>query len=438
MILSMLKSLGRSIFTFFARPAPTSVALMAGPRPGLAANDDQSQMLRRAMQAATAAEDARDDGADEIVQNFEPISIDEIDDSAAAQAAVFAPAKPAPVAAANDAVTHDAVEQPAFEAVVAAPIEFADWVEVEIDEHAAAAAEAEFVLHAFEASLADIGELVREESGAAVLDEAVLEGGGDVAVDEEPVTIEAEPVVSAAAPVIDEPMIDEPVADLALETAVEVAGEETADEAVVEAVADETADETVVEAVVVETAREDADVLEDAASEDAPALTDEVVAAVADDVVEKKARKKKAPAKKKAAAKPRKARADDVVAEPVPADDVWVSDAVAWSLSGEWSDEAQVPAESSDCPRRLEELREAAAEGRLTIWGRTGDAGTWQPIEASYWKSGTVAPASLAEGRENVVAEPKTKGKAKASRKYSALKVSRAQVEELWQPDAMH
>jgi hypothetical protein len=423
MILSMLKSLGRSIFTFFARPAPTSVALMAGPRPGPAANDDQSQMLRRAMQAATAAEDARESDALETVQIFEPISMDEIDDSAAAQAAVFAPAKPASVAAANDAVTHDAVEQPAFEAVVTAPIELADWVEVEIDEHAAA--EAAFVLHAFEASLADIGDLVREESGAAVLDEAVLEGGGDAAVDDEPVTIEAEPVVSAAAPMIDEPMIDEPVADPALEAAVEVATEETADEAVVEA-------------VIEETAREDADVMDEAAGEEPAAVTDEVVAAVVDDVVEKKARKKKAPAKKKAAAKPRKAKADGVVAEPVPADDVWVSDAVAWSLSGEWSEAARVPAESSDCPRRLEELREAAAEGRLTIWGRTGDAGTWQPIEASYWKSGTVAPASLAEGRENVVAEPKTKGKAKASRKYSALKVSRAQVEELWQPDAMH
>ena len=31
-----------------------------------------------------------------------------------------------------------------------------------------------------------------------------------------------------------------------------------------------------------------------------------------------------------------------------------------------------------------------------------------------------------------------TKDKAKAARKYSGLKVSRAQVEELWQPGAMH
>jgi len=419
MILSMLKSLGRSIFTFFARPAPTSVALMAGPRPGPAANDDQSQMLRRAMQAATAAEEARDEVAEEAVQSFEPISIDDIDDSAAAQAAVFAPVKAAQIAPANDAVTHDAVEQPAFEAAAVAPIELAEWVEVEIDEHAAA--EAAFVLNAFEASLADIGELVREETNAAVFDEAVTAAVNDV-LDDEPLIIEAEPVVVEASPAAEDVAVEEAIAD-----------EPAVDEPAAELLQDEA-----VEAAIEEAVREDVtDSAEEVADEEAAASTVEVVATVADDVVEKKPRKKKAPAKKKAAAKGRKAKAAEAV-EPVLADDVWVSDAVAWSLSGEWSDSAQVPAESSDCPRRLEELREAAAEGRLTIWGRTGDAGTWQPIEAAYWKSGTVAPASLAEGRENVVAEPKTKGKAKASRKYSALKVSRAQVEELWQPDAMH
>jgi len=423
MILSMLKSLGRSIFTFFARPAPTSVALMAGPRPGPAANDDQSQMLRRAMQAATAAEEARDEVAEEAVQSFEPISIDDIDDSAAAQAAVFAPVKAAQIAPANDAVTHDAVEQPAFEAAAVAPIELAEWVEVEIDEHAAA--EAAFVLNAFEASLADIGELVREETDAAAFDEVAVAAVNDV-LDDEPLTIEAEPVVVEASPAAE----DVGAEDVAVEEA--IAHEPAVDEPAAELLQDEA-----VEAAIEEAVREDVtDSAEEVADEESAASMDEAIA-VAEEVIEKKPRKKRAPAKKKAAAKGRKAKAAEAV-EPVLADDVWVSDAVAWSLSGEWSDSAQVPAESSDCPRRLEELREAAAEGRLTIWGLTGDAGTWQPIEAAYWKSGTVAPASLAEGRENVVAEPKTKGKAKASRKYSALKVSRAQVEELWQPDAMH
>lgn len=396
MILSMLKSLGRSIFTFFARPAPTSVALMVGQQPGMAANDDQSQMLRRAMQAATAAEEARASHEPEGVQIFEPLAVDEADDSAAAQAAVFAPAKPMPAAPANDAQTHDAVEEPPF-AQAAAPIEMADWVVVEIDELSAAEAET-LALSPVEIS-----------AEAPVLDAPVEALANDV---------EGLPAVDEQA--VDELIADEPVADEPVAVAVAV------DDDVVEP-----AREDVVEAVA-----------EEAVSEEPFAAAVEAAPAEASDgAAEKKPRKKRAPAKRKAAAKPRKAKAacaDEAPAEPVPEDDVWVSDAVAWSLSGEWADGAQLPPESSDCPRRLEELREAAAEGRLTIWGRSGDAGTWQPIEASYWKFGTVEPASLTQGREYVVAEPKTKGKAKAARKYSALKVSRAQVEELWQPGAMH
>jgi ribonuclease E len=163
--------------------------------------------------------------------------------------------------------------------------------------------------------------------------------------------------------------------------------------------------------------------------------------AAAEEAAAKKPRKKRAAGKRKSA--PKSASRKSKEAEPAepPEDDVWVSDAVAWSLSGAWHEgECSLP-DNPECPRRLEELREAAADGRLTIWGRTEDAGTWQPIEASYWKSGTVEPGSLAEGGENVVAEPKAAAKAKgkkAARKYSALKVSKSQVEELWSPEAMH
>ncbi len=400
----MLKSLGRSIFTFFARPAPTSVALMAGQQLDLAANDDQSQMLRRAMQAASAAEDAGEDNAPESVQSFEPMAVDEVDVSAAAQAAVFAPARSTP---ANDAVTHDAVEERAFEGEGSAPIEFADWVEVEIDEHAAA--DADLALEVLVAPVAEtpVFEPLAFEAPAA-----------DAPV--EPVANDVEATPAEAA------LVEAPAVELPAEESVEVLTEE-AERA---------------EALPVEAAAVEAPAVELPADASVEVLTEEAERAepVAEEAVaEKKPRKKRAPAKRKAAAKPRKAKASDEAAvEPVPEDDVWVSDAVAWSLSGEWADGAPLSPESSECPRRLEELREAAAEGRLTIWGRTGDAGTWQPIEAAYWKSGTVEPASLAEGRENVVAEPKTKGKAKAAKKYSALKVSRAQVEELWQPDAMH
>jgi hypothetical protein len=266
MILPMLRSLGRSIFTFFARPAPTSVALMAGPQPSLAANDDQSQMLRRAMQAATAAEDTREADAPESVQIFEPISVYEADDSAAAQAAVFAPAKPMPVAAANDAVTHDAIDEPAFEGNVAPPIRLADWIEVEIDENAVA--EADLPLEMLEAPLA---EAPFDEVETPVFETPVFDAPVEaVANDVELLPIETEPV------------IEEPAAvELPPEVTVEVAAETTLSE-------------------------------EPVAFEEAA-----VLAATPDDVAEKKPRKKRAPAKRKAPAKPRKAKiVDDATAGP--------------------------------------------------------------------------------------------------------------------------
>lgn len=238
---------------------------MAGSQPSLAANDDQSQMLRRAMQAATAAEDTREADAPEGVQIFEPISVYEADDSAAAQAAVFAPAKPMPVAAANDAVTHDAIDEPAFEGNVAPPIRLADWIEVEIDENAVA--EAELPLEMLEAPVAEA------------------------------------PVDEVEAPVFEAPVFDAPV-------------EAVADD--VELLPIET--EPVVEVPAVEMSSEDTvEVAAEAAPSEEPVAFEEtaVLAAAPDDVAEKKPRKKRAPAKRKAAAKPRKAKiVDDATAGP--------------------------------------------------------------------------------------------------------------------------
>lgn len=168
---------------------------------------------------------------------------------------------------------------------------------------------------------------------------------------------------------------------------------------------------------------------------------EEVMPATPAPTRKKAATKKAAPRTRKASSG--KSKKKQVAADEVrPEDDVWVSDAVVWSLSGYWLSGEWSPPAGFDGSQRLEEFRELAAEGKLTIWGRSDDAGVWQPIEAAYWKSCTVEPASLVEGRENVVAEPKmppkAKGKAKAARKYSALKVSKSQVEELWRAGAMH
>jgi hypothetical protein len=402
----MLKSLGRSIFTFFARPAPTSVALMVGAVPGVAANDDQSQ-LRRAMRAAD--EPCIQPACEaEIVQIVEPVCDEQL----------VAEADNSRVEPIDDLqMAEDAADESLVEAI--APEEDAPGVH----EVVAAAGEPESELH-----------VIAGEDGISTAGPAP-----EIFHVEEQVDMREESPAEIAVELLSEPVAADDAVDFARAEAVEPAQEAAA--------LDDTDDGAPAEVTPEDVAqRQDCGLLEDVAPlEGVAALEDEDVP---EDVAETKPRKKRAPAKRKASAKTasRKAKsadeALDVAAEPVPEDDVWVSDAVAWSLSGQWIDGAWSAPESSDCPRRLEELREAAAEGRLTIWGRTGDAGTWQPIDPSYWKSSTVEPASLAEGREKVVAESKTgakaKGKAKAARKYSALKVSRAQVEELWRPDAMH
>ncbi len=126
--------------------------------------------------------------------------------------------------------------------------------------------------------------------------------------------------------------------------------------------------------------------------------------------------------------------------------DVWFSDAVVWTLNGEWtSNQAWSPPPSSEGPKRLEEFREKAAEGKLVIWGRAGTAGMWEPIEAAFWKSCGFEPFSFLEGRENVFTEPKTAAKPKPGKnrgsgaeKYCALMVSKRQVEAIWHPDTLH
>lgn len=383
---------------------------MVGPVPGTAANDDQSQ-LRRAMRAASAAEAVGEEDAFRFDEPSAPaivVAAVEIEDLADADDGV---------SSANDTV--DAIPTEALHEDELAPADET----VEFVEPIASIEPVEFVEPVKVVEPAEFLEPPEPAEPMGVLESA------------------ESPAVEMVAPESIEPELVDLESDEAIGAVYAIAADDGS------AQADETA-EILDPAEILASAHEEpaTDVVEEVAVEQlAPLANPKEDEAAAEEPAEAKPRKKRAPAKKKTAKAPRKAKAKadatDAVVESVPEDDVWVSDAVAWSLSGEWTDGAWSPTESADCPRRLEELREAAAEGRLTIWGRSSDAGTWQPIDAAYWKSGTVETASLAQGRENVVAEPKAakaKGKARAAQKFSALKVSRAQVEELWRPDEMH
>lgn len=141
--------------------------------------------------------------------------------------------------------------------------------------------------------------------------------------------------------------------------------------------------------------------------------------------------KAKAPAKKKTATKKKAAPKKSA---DLPEDAVWLSDAIAFSLKGEWSN-VWTPPEDASGAERMEVFREKAASGDLAIWGCPEGTTAWELIKAAYWKTSFVDPLSFLMGRENVATEPKA-SKAKKPVKYVALKVAQADVEALWPPSA--
>ena len=143
----------------------------------------------------------------------------------------------------------------------------------------------------------------------------------------------------------------------------------------------------------------------------------------------KRAKKAKAPAKKKTATKKKAAPKKSA---DLPDDVVWLSDAIAFSLKGEWAN-VWTPPEDASGAERLEVFREKAAGGDLPIWGCPEGTETWELVKAAYWKTGFVDPLSFLMGRENVATEPKA-SKAKKPVKYVALKVAQADIEALWPP----
>ncbi len=143
----------------------------------------------------------------------------------------------------------------------------------------------------------------------------------------------------------------------------------------------------------------------------------------------KRAKKAKAPAKKKTATKKKAAPKKSA---DLPEDAVWLSDAIAFSLKGEWST-VWTPPEDASGAQRMEDFREKAANGDLVIWGCAEGTNAWELIKAAYWKTGFVDPLSFLMGRENVATEPKA-SKAKKPVKYVALKVAQSEVETLWPP----
>lgn len=122
-------------------------------------------------------------------------------------------------------------------------------------------------------------------------------------------------------------------------------------------------------------------------------------------------------------------------AKALPEDAVWLTDAVIWTQCGSWR-EFWLPPTDPESSARVEEFRTLAAEGKLTVWGRTGEASEWTAIAASHWKKAGFDPLAFLAGRENAFSQaPVKKSRTKPPAdpvRYDSLMVSRAAVEELW------
>ena len=220
----------------------------------------------------------------------------------------------------------------------------------------------------------------------------------------------------------------EPVTPAVEEQVAVVTGTEIEAEIDAEANATEVEDVAApIEANAPEDAASEQPIAGDDALELAPELTDEFIAAA---TKPKRTRKAKAPAKKKSSTAKKKTAAKKTAA--LPEDAVWLSDAIAFSLTGEWSS-VWTPPEDASGAERLETFREKAAAGELVIWGRPEGGEFWEPVKAAYWKTALVEPLSFLMGRDNVVSDPKA-SKAKKPVKYTALKVAQAEIEALWPP----
>jgi hypothetical protein len=122
-------------------------------------------------------------------------------------------------------------------------------------------------------------------------------------------------------------------------------------------------------------------------------------------------------------------------ARALPEDAVWLTDAVIWTQCGSWRD-FWLPPTDPESSARVEAFRTLAAEGKLTVWGRTGGASEWTAIAASHWKKAGFDPLAFLAGRENAFSQaPVKKSRTKPPAdpvRYDSLMVSRAAVEELW------
>jgi hypothetical protein len=115
-------------------------------------------------------------------------------------------------------------------------------------------------------------------------------------------------------------------------------------------------------------------------------------------------------------------------------------DAVYYAVRGRWlepdelgfTDDAQI----NQSAKIVAQMRQMAADGAFLIWGLAGPGHAYQLIVRGYWLAHQIDWGAVvaAEDQSQVRTQPGAIGYASRGT-FSALKVSKAQVESIWPPN---
>ncbi|HWA68928.1 MAG TPA: hypothetical protein VG821_03725 [Rhizomicrobium sp.] len=112
--------------------------------------------------------------------------------------------------------------------------------------------------------------------------------------------------------------------------------------------------------------------------------------------------------------------------------DAWLQDAVAFALYGHWpTQDEKIFDQEGDLDKLgtiVQAMRQSAADGRLSIWGRSHELGVLEHIEPEFWLHNQIDYLRLFGPADGVRTE-QTVGRVNEYAVYKSLMVSHVQVE---------
>jgi hypothetical protein len=113
-------------------------------------------------------------------------------------------------------------------------------------------------------------------------------------------------------------------------------------------------------------------------------------------------------------------------------DGAWPEGETRWP-EGQWHEGRWHENEPGHSFQVLELIREWAKDGKLLVWGRLSPLQPREPIPSQFWRTNRVDGLhTVFEGKENSCTE--SASELPMLEKFTALYVSRSQVEARWQP----